>query len=91
MSLQFKMNMSKKKRGVRTGAYLSIENLDSLRSFRFTKRTLLGLTNSFGDYLGIAQPYTLKFKLRMKDIFRLDEPLGWDDEISEIMKTGWID
>ena len=91
MFLNFKLNMSKKKSGVRSGPDLSIENLESLRQLRFTKRTLLGLTNSFGDFLGIAEPYTLKFKLRMKDIFQLDQPLGWDDEIPEDMKTGWVD
>ena len=77
MSLDFKLNMSKKKSGVRSGPDLSVESLSSLRSFKFTKRTLLGLTNSFGDFLGMAEPYTLKFKLRMKDIFYLDEPLSW--------------
>ena len=91
MRLKFHLNMSKKRRGARTGPNLSVENLETLGSFQFTKRTLLGLTNSFGDYLGIAEPYTLKYRLGMKDIFQLDNPLGWDDEISDVMKQTWID
>ena len=90
MRLKFKLNMSKKKRGVRTEPDLTVDNLESLKTQKFTKRNLLGLTNSFGDYLGIAEPYTMKYRLGMKEIFQLDKPLGWDDEISEELKEGWI-
>ena len=55
MSLKFKMNLSKKKRSARTGPDLTVETLDSLKSVAFTKRNLLGLTNSFGDFLGISE------------------------------------
>ena len=69
MKVKFKMNMSKKKRGMRLGPDLTVETLESLRSVKMTKRNLLGVTNSFGDYLGMAEPFTMRFRLGIKICF----------------------
>ena len=57
----------------------------------FNKRNLLGVTNSFGDFLGMAEPFTISFRRGMKKIFQLKNPLFWDDPIPEQMKWFWID
>ena len=90
MYLDFQFNMSKKRRGVRTGESLSKDNLDQLLEMKLTKGNLLGVTNSFGDFLGIAEPFTIRFRLKMKDLFDRDVPLGWDDPITYEEKTDWI-
>ena len=56
-----------------------------------TKRILLGLTNSFGDFLGMASPYTIRLKLNMKKLFEEDVPLGWDDDIPTNLRDNWIE
>ena len=91
MKLKFRMNMSKKKRGMRCGPDLSVESLESLRSAKMSKRNLLGVTNSFGDYLGIAEPFTIRFRLGMKTLFQQENPLAWDDDIPEELRGFWID
>ena len=83
MKLKLKVNMSKKRRGVRSGPDLTVESLESLRSLMMTKRNLLGVTNSFGDYLGIVEPFTIRFRLGMKNLFQQENPLAWDDPIPE--------
>ena len=90
MGIQFSINMSRKRRGVRVKPDLTLADLDSLRSITMTKRLLLGVTNSFGDFLGIASPYTIKLKLSMKKMFELDIPLGWDEDIPSDMRDSWI-
>ena len=91
MKLRFKMNMSKKRRGVRCGPDLSVETLETLRTVKMTKRNLLGATNCFGDYLGIAEPFTVRFRLGMKALFQQENPLAWDDDIPEEMRDLWVD
>ena len=91
MKLKLKVNMSKKRRGVRSGPDLTVESLESLRSLMMTKRNLLGVTNSFGDYLGIVEPFTIRFRLGMKNLFQQENPLAWDDPIPEELRGFWID
>ena len=66
MSLTFKFNLSKKRRSVRTLPDLTVNDLESLGTIKMSKRNLLGVTNSTGDFLGIASPCTIKLKLNMK-------------------------
>ena len=90
MKLVISLNLSKKKRSVRTLPALTVDDLDGLVSVRMTKRNLLGLTNSFGDFLGMCEPFTLRFKLLMKNLFDQKSPLLWDDAIPEEEKRTWI-
>ena len=91
MKIKFTVNLSKKKRNVRTGPNLTVEDLGKLRSMSMSKRNLLGVTNSFGDFLGLADPFTLRFKLLMRNLFDREVPLQWDDEIDEELRQDWID
>ena len=69
---------------------LTLAEIDSLKTIPMTKRNLLGVTNSFGDFLGIASPYTIRLKLNMKKLFELDTPLSWDDDVPVVMREAWI-
>ena len=56
----------------------------------FTKRLCLGITNGFLDFLGIACPFTLRFKLLMREIFETEKKkLSWEDQIPESMVESW--
>ena len=55
-----------------------------------TKRVLLGVTNGFGDFLGMASPFTIKFKVMMRQLFLVDDPLTWDDEVPLECRSDWI-
>ena len=90
LSVQFNINVSKKKRSVRQYADLTLGDLDKLRSLKLSKRILLGVTNSFGDFLGIASPFTIRFKDQMRKLFMLEDPLSWDDTIPEYLQEEWV-
>ena len=77
------LNLSKKKRSVRVLPALTCEDLARLSEVKMTKRNLLGLTNSFGDFLGMAVPFTIRFRLLMKNLFDKEFPLLWDDVLPE--------
>ena len=47
-----------------------------------TKRNLLGLTNSFTrDFLGMAAPFSLRFKLLMRNLYEGENAFHWDEEV----------
>ena len=91
MGIKFSINLSRKRRNARTKPDLTVRDVDSLKSVQMTKRILLGLTNSFGDFLGIASPYTIRLKLNMKKLFEVDIPLGWDDDIPQELRDKWVE
>jgi hypothetical protein len=86
----FPINISKKRRSVRVEPDLTIDDLDLLRSKTLTKRNLLGVTNGFGDFLGLASPFTVRFKVLMRDLFLLEEPVTWDQEVPAGVKDQWV-
>ena len=90
MKLIISLNLSKKKRSVRILPAIVKEDLENLASIKMTKRNLLGVTNSFGDYLGLADPFTIRFKLLMKNLFDQKSPLLWDDAVPDVEKQAWV-
>ena len=90
LSVKFSINLNKKKRGIRAGPDLNVEDLEKLRTMKLTKRLLLGVTNSPGDFLGIASPFTIKFKVLMRRLFKCEPPLHWDDAIPDVEKNAWL-
>ena len=91
MSVKLSINMSKKKRGVRSKPDLTVSDIPSLQGIKMNKRLLLGVTNSFGDFLGIASAYTIRLKLLMKKLYEMDIPLSWDEDIPSDLRPAWID
>ena len=90
MKMKICLNLSQKKRGKRVLSDLESKDLNILKTFKMTKRNLLGITNSFGDFLGMAEPFTIRFKLLMKQLYDRDTPLMWDDAISDPERNAWI-
>ena len=91
MSLHFWMNISKKKISIRLEPDLTLADVEKLRSTSLSKRMLLGVTNGFGDFLEIGTPHTIKFKALMRELFLLEEPLGWDNFVPDEMRKEWVD
>ena len=89
-AVAFPVNLSRKKRSVRVEPNLTLNDVEMLRSRTLTKRILLGVVNGFGDFLGIASPFTIKFKVLMRQLFLLEEPLTWDEEVPEWSRSDWV-
>ena len=43
-----------------------------------SKKNLLGVTNSFGDYLGIAEPFTIRFRLGYQEYVSVGQSFVYD-------------
>ena len=91
MSLTFPINLSRKRRSVRQEPDITLKDVDQLRSRTLTKRVLLGVTNGFRDFLGMASPYTVKYKALMRKLFLLEKPLTWDEPVPDESRLEWVD
>ena len=61
-----------------------------LDSAVFTRRLCLGITNGFLDFLGVACPFSLRFKLLMRQLFETQHrKLEWEDKIPEELTDVW--
>ena len=90
MKVTFPVNVSKKKgKGLRECPDLTVDSLSVLPETVLTKRICLGLANTFVDFLGLACPFVLRFKLLMKELFL--HGLSWDEPVPEVMKRSWVD
>ena len=91
MAVKFPVNLSRKKRSVRSEPDLTIADIERLGTIKLTKRNLLGFVNGIGDPLGIGSPWYMKLKVLMKKLFELETPLQWDDEIPAGNNREWVD
>ena len=93
MSVSLPVNITKKKtKKLRSGPNLTVESLNLLSGIKLTKRLCLGITSGFLDFLGIACPFTLRFKLLMKQLFEdKNLQLSWDDGLPSSHLAPWID
>ena len=58
---------------------------------KLTKRLYLGICNGFADFLGVACPFTLRFKLLMKQTFEDEDISAWNDVVNNDCKLAWIE
>ena len=91
MAVRIKVNLSKKTRKISKHPDLTINDLEKLRSIKFTKRNLLGVPAGNFDPIGIGSPYSIKLKIGLARLFDLEENLSWDDEIPQNMINWWVD
>ena len=54
-----------------------------------TKRVILGIINKTYDLLGLLSPITIQLKVAYRNLFRLEDELGWDDEIPSSEHLKW--
>ena len=90
LAVTFPLNLSRKKRSVHVEPNLTVADITKLKPTQLTKRLLLGATNGFGDFLGIASPFTIRYKTNMREIFLQEQPIAWDEVIPEHLRAGWI-
>ena len=91
MKVNFPVYISNKKKKARMSPPLTLETLELLPKSIFTKRICLGITNGFGDFLGLASPFTIRFKLLMKQLFDGGkQQLLWDDEVPGEAREAWV-
>ena len=93
MSVSLPVNITpKKNKKLRSGPDLTMESLGLLKDVKFTKRLCLGITNGFHDFLGIACPFILRFKLLIKELFSNKElNLDWDTVLlDDSQRAEWI-
>ena len=90
MAVKFPVNLSQKKRSVRSEPKLTLADLERLRTVKLSKRNLLGFVNGIGDPLGIGSPWYMKLKILMKNLYQLESPLSWDEKIPAGNKEDWI-
>ena len=91
LGVKFYVNLSKKKRSVRSEPNMTVSDLEELRQTHLRKRNLLGFVNGLSDPLGIGSPWYMKQKLLMKKLFELENPLSWDDKVPDANREGWIE
>ena len=90
MGVCFPVYLSNKRKKARSQPPLTKDTFGLLDTTVFTKRICLGITNGFLDFLGIACPFTLKFKLLMRQLFETQlKQLGWEDEIPDELSGAW--
>ena len=90
MASMFVVHLSNKKRKVRTQPALTVDTLDLLDSTSFTKRICLGICNGFLDFMGIACPFTIRFKLLMRELYEgFNKDLKYDDRIPDDKVEAW--
>ena len=54
-----------------------------------TKIIILSQVNSIYDALGLAGPFTFRGKILMRELWEIENKLGWDDTIPESYKQYW--
>ena len=91
MKVNFSVYLSNKKKKARMESPLSLKDFQLLPKPKITKRICLGITNGFGDFMGIASPFSIRFKLLMKQLFDGgSKQLLWDDEVPAGGREAWI-
>ena len=90
LAVQFPVNLSKKKRSVRSEPNMTLDDVGRLGTMHLCKRNLLGFVNGFSDPVGIASPWYQTLKVLMKDLYLLESPLSWDQPIPEQNREEWI-
>ena len=70
------VNLSSKKKGIRTGGILRPGDEGQIRDALLTQRELMSQIHRIYDPLGLLSPTTIKFKLVLQKL--VEAKLGWD-------------
>ena len=89
-SVTVKINVSKKYRGVRKEPDYSYEEIPKLLVIKLTRLIIQGIVYSIYDIYGLVAPITVPTKIELRNLFRKDLNLGWDDPIPEESKQKWV-
>ena len=89
LSITFRVNVSKKKRGQPTGEDLTRETVGTTGTTILSKRICLGVVNGVYDPHGIAAPVVFRMKAGVKRLFESDLNLDWDTPLPKDLQTYW--
>ena len=79
-----------KRRNLRTGVPITLENKEALDSITFTPRNVLGITNSLYDPAGLTSPWSIKFRILLKKLHEdQHRHLQWDDPVPSHLAKEW--
>ena len=92
MSMKFPIYLNNKRRKCRVGPPLAKESMkELLPKVKVTRRICLGIANAFGDFIVIASPFNLRFKLLMKQLFEPEVgQLDWDKQVHGGAVEAWL-
>lgn len=82
------LNFSKKKRGVRTGPNLKVDDLPVSLPEVLTKRTVLEQVMKIYDPLGLVCPFTLWGKIYLRELWSLKP--DWDTPLPARLTAKWV-
>jgi hypothetical protein len=88
ITFEAELNFTSKKRGVRTGPDVTLENLSDGLPNILTKRMVLEQVMRCYDPLGFLGPHILVAKLLLRKTWELG--LGWDDSIPPDLVRDWV-
>ena len=87
-----RINFSPKRKKIRTGPDLNINQIPSEIPISLTKRMVLSQVNGIYDPLGLATPFTAKAKILLRKLCGPDmKNLDWDELIPDEFRKEWID
>ena len=90
LEFKLKVNLSGcNQKGERLSQDLTMDDLQSLKSIKLTKRVLLGFTNGIYDIAGLISPVTIKIEL-WKLFSNVNKDLEWDEEIPPENHASWV-
>ena len=67
IGINFIFNPAKKKKGAKVRPDLTLNDVDSFIKTPQSRRSLLAICNAVYDPLGLATPFTIKFKILIKE------------------------
>ena len=77
-----RVNFSPRKRKVRTGPNLNLDQIPRELPITLSKRMILSQVNGIYDPMGLATPFTMKAKLLMRQLWSgIEKSLGRDEDI----------
>ena len=83
------VNLSKKVRAARMGPDFTEDDIEKVLLMIFTRRIALQVVAQLYDPMGHVTPYTIKFKIGMKNVVNLG--LTWDEALPESYQQIWRD
>jgi len=90
--IDFKINITEKKKGVRAEPDWDLQGVRSLEGVNITKRVVWRVVLGQYDLLGLACVYTIQLKLIMRELSgEAGNKMGWDDTIPSSIKTRFIE
>ena len=91
LTVSTRINISKKRRGVRTEPDLTYEQIPRILEVKLTKRMVLVIVMACYDPLGLLCIITIQIKIELRKLYKKELNLGWDDPLTFEQKQRWVE